>query len=110
LGLARLDVCLLHNPEYMLSEAAQRGSGNLMEARERFYARGEQAVPYLEGQVAAGRISWYGVSSNTIGRDSGDFEATSLSELVRAAVKAAASRNAKEHNFAVRQGPMSVSE
>ena len=37
LGLATLDVCLLHNPEYMLSEAAQREEGNLVELRKQFY-------------------------------------------------------------------------
>jgi uncharacterized protein len=110
LGLSRLDVCLLHNPEYILSEAAQRGTGNVMEARERCYARIEQAFAYLEAQVAAGRISWYGVSSNTIGRDPRDPEATSLSELVCAAVNAAASRSAKEHHFAVLQCPMNLFE
>ena len=110
LGLARLDVCLLHNPEYMLSEAAQRGAGNLTEVRERFYTRVEQAFAYFEAQVAAGRISWYGVSSNTIGRDPQDPEATSLSELLAAAVKAASFRGTREHHFAVLQCPMNVFE
>jgi uncharacterized protein YyaL (SSP411 family)/aryl-alcohol dehydrogenase-like predicted oxidoreductase len=110
LGLARLDVCLLHNPEYMLSEAAHGAGGSVAEVRERFYARVEQAFAYLEAQVAAGRISWYGVSSNTIGRDSQDAEATSLSELLSAAVKAAASRGARDHHFAVLQCPMNVFE
>jgi uncharacterized protein len=110
LGLARLDVCLLHNPEYMLCEAAQRAPGNVAEVRERFYARVEQAFAYLETQASAGRISWYGISSNTIGRDSQDPEATSLSDLLSAAVKAAASRGSSDHRFAVLQCPLNLFE
>ena len=110
LALAKLDICLLHNPEYMLSEAAKQGAVKLTDLRQRFYARVEQAFAYLESQVAAGRIGWYGVSSNTIGRDPQDSEATSLSELLSAAVKAAASRGTRDHHFAVLQCPMNVFE
>ena len=35
LGLATLDVCLLHNPEYMLSEAAQRGAAIVLSTHQR---------------------------------------------------------------------------
>ncbi|HKY73542.1 MAG TPA: aldo/keto reductase, partial [Nitrospira sp.] len=54
LGLATLDVCLLHNPEYMLSESARDGDRSSTEARERFYARIVQAFAYFEAQVVAG--------------------------------------------------------
>ncbi|MCE9537405.1 MAG: aldo/keto reductase, partial [Nitrospirae bacterium] len=36
LGLATLDICLLHNPEYFLSEAAHHEDGDLVTAREAF--------------------------------------------------------------------------
>ncbi|MGH7221037.1 MAG: aldo/keto reductase, partial [Nitrospiraceae bacterium] len=65
LGLATLDVCLLHNPEYFLSEAAHHEGGDLAAARDAFYRRIEQAFTFFESQVAAGRIRYYGVSSNT---------------------------------------------
>ena len=110
LGLATLDVCLLHNPEYMLSEAAQRGERDLTETRERFYGRVEQAFTYLESQVAAGRISWYGVSSNTVGRDAQDPESTSLFRFLSAATRAAASSGLPHHHFAVLQCPMNLFE
>ncbi|HEX3203736.1 MAG TPA: aldo/keto reductase, partial [Nitrospiraceae bacterium] len=64
LGLQTLDVLLLHNVEYFLSEAAHRGSGDLIQVREEFYRRLHRAFEYLESQVGAGRIQWYGVSSN----------------------------------------------
>jgi aryl-alcohol dehydrogenase-like predicted oxidoreductase len=43
LGLATLDVCLLHNPEYFLSEAAHHEGEDLVRSRETFYRRIEQA-------------------------------------------------------------------
>ena len=110
LGLATIDVCLLHNPEYLLSEAAHRDGGNLEELRERFYRRLEQAFGYLETQVAAGRIGWYGVSSNTVGRDVRDPESTSLFLMLSAAARAAASCGVSQHHFAVLQCPMNLFE
>jgi aryl-alcohol dehydrogenase-like predicted oxidoreductase len=110
LSLAALDVCLLHNPEYMLSEALQRGETSLVELRQRFYDRIERAFAYLERQVAAGRIGWYGVSSNNVGRDAQDPEGTSLLDLVSAATRAAASCGMSQHHFAVLQCPMNLFE
>jgi Highly conserved protein containing a thioredoxin domain len=110
LGLATVDVCLLHNPEYALSEAARSGGSSLVESRERFYRRIQQAFVYFESQVAAGRIQWYGVSSNTVGRDREDPEAVSLFELWSAASSAAASVGVTRHHFAVLQCPMNLFE
>jgi hypothetical protein len=110
LGLATVDVCLLHNPEYALSEAARSGGSSLVESRERFYRRIQQAFVYFESQVAAGRIQWYGVSSNTVGRDQADPEAVSLFELWSAASSAAASVGVTRHHFAVLQCPMNLFE
>ena len=90
LGLATLDVCLLHNPEYFLSEAAHHEGGDLAVARDTFYRRIEQAFTFFESQVAAGRIRYYGVSSNTVTADPSDAEATSLSRMCDAARAAAA--------------------
>jgi uncharacterized protein YyaL (SSP411 family)/aryl-alcohol dehydrogenase-like predicted oxidoreductase len=110
LGLATLDVCLLHNPEYMLSDAVRRGDAKRTELRQRFYGRLEQAFAYLETQVAAGRISWYGVSSNTVGRDAEDPESTSLWDFLSAATRAAESCGMPHHHFAVLQCPMNLFE
>jgi len=110
LGLATLDVCLLHNPEYFLSEAVHRGGTNLIEQREEFYRRLERAFAYFESQVAAGRIHWYGVSSNTVTADPADAESTSLSHMLAAATKAASSQNMPQHHFAVVQCPMNLFE
>ncbi|MDE3042040.1 MAG: DUF255 domain-containing protein [Nitrospirota bacterium] len=110
LGLASLDVCLLHNPEYFLSEAAHHESADLAAARDAFYRRLELAFTFFESQVAAGRISFYGVSSNTVTAEPSDAEATSLSRMCNAARAAAASQGMDLHHFAVLQCPMNLYE
>jgi hypothetical protein len=110
LGLATLDVCLLHNPEYFLSEAAHHAGGALEAFRDAFYRRIEQAFTFFESQVAAGRIHSYGVSSNTVTAGPSDAEATSLSRMCDAARAAAASHGLGRHHFAVLQFPMNLYE
>ncbi|HSQ52725.1 MAG TPA: aldo/keto reductase [Nitrospiraceae bacterium] len=110
LGLAALDVCLLHNPEYFLSEAAHHEDGDLAATRDTFYRRLEQAFTFFESQVAAGRISYYGVSSNTVTADPSNAEATSLSRICDAARAAAKAQGMDRHHFAVLQCPMNLYE
>jgi uncharacterized protein len=110
LGLATLDVCLLHNPEYFLSEAAHHDRGDLTVTREIFYRRIEQAFAFFETQVAAGRIRYYGVSSNTVTSAPSDAEATSLSRMYDAARAAAAAQGMDRPHFAVLQCPMNLYE
>jgi aryl-alcohol dehydrogenase-like predicted oxidoreductase len=110
LRLDRLDVLLLHNPEYFLSDAAHRGEATDPDALERlraeFYRRLREAFRYLESQVAAGRIGWYGVSSNTVAKPDTDPEATSLARMLAVAHEAGGGR----HHFGVLQLPMNLVE
>ncbi|HEU4684722.1 MAG TPA: aldo/keto reductase [Nitrospira sp.] len=110
LGLATLDVCLLHNPEYFLSEAVHRHQTDVARLRTLFYQRIEKAFAYLESQVAAGRIRWYGVSSNTVTADPEDLEATSLTRFLEAAERAALANGHSSHHCAVLQCPMNLFE
>ncbi|MGC4095786.1 MAG: aldo/keto reductase [Nitrospira sp.] len=110
LGLATLDICLLHNPEYFFSASIQRGPTDLPARREEFYARVERAFLYLETQVSAGRLQFYGVSSNTVTSAEDDPESTSLARLVHAAESAARSAGASAHHFRVIQCPMNLFE
>jgi len=84
LGLARVDVLLLHNPEYFLTDAAHRGIPR-DEARGVFYDRAARAFRHLESEVAAGRIGSYGVSSNTLVVDLEKPDAVSLPRLLSVA-------------------------
>jgi hypothetical protein len=106
LQLETLDVCLLHNPEYFLADAQTRRAGPLETVREEFYRRVRAAFAFLETQVAAGRIAWYGVSSNTAVARPDDPETTSLSRLLEAARAA----GGPGHHFRVLQVPMNLFE
>lgn len=64
LAMPRVDLLLLHNPEYFLADAEHRNLP-LAEARDAFFDRMGRAFEQLEKEVAAGRIGAYGVSSNT---------------------------------------------
>ncbi|MCC6525626.1 MAG: aldo/keto reductase, partial [Polyangiaceae bacterium] len=106
LGLETLDVCLLHNPEYFLSDAKKRGQPVDAALRARFYERVARAFAHFEREVAAGRIGWYGVSSNTIAQGEGDSESTDLARLLAAAVQA----GGEDHHFRVLQLPVNLYE
>lgn len=85
LGLETIDVLLLHNPEYYLSEAAHRQPPQpLDEAREIFYGRLRKAFAYLDGAVRDGRIAAYGVSSNMCVVPETSPEATSAARMFEA--------------------------
>ncbi|PJA78980.1 MAG: hypothetical protein CO149_02390, partial [Nitrospirae bacterium CG_4_9_14_3_um_filter_51_5] len=114
LGLETLDVCLLHNPEYFLSDAKNRNLSmdpiRLEDLRQEFYRRLQRAFLYLESQIAAGRLQYYGVSSNTCTANPDNPEATSLSRMLRAAETAAKHSGIPRHHFRVLQLPMNVFE
>jgi aryl-alcohol dehydrogenase-like predicted oxidoreductase len=106
LQLDALDVCLLHNPEYFLSDAKKRGRSSLETVRDEFYRRVREAFAFFETQVALGAIRWYGVSSNTAVSAASDPEATSLTRMLAAAQEAGGSN----HHFRVLQIPMNLFE
>jgi hypothetical protein len=106
LGLATLDVCLLHNPEYYLSDAHERSHGTLEKRRDEFYRRLQEAFAHLDSEAAQGRIRWYGVSSNTCTKPADDPEATSLARMLDAARQA----GGENHHFRVLQLPLNLFE
>jgi hypothetical protein len=106
LRVETLDVCLLHNPEYFLSDAAHRGDAPLGEVRAAFYRRLRDAFAFLEEAAKAGEIRFYGVSSNTCVSPAADPEATSVTRMLEAALSAAG----EGHRFRVLQLPMNLFE
>jgi len=106
LGLGTIDVMLLHNPEYFLSDAERRGEGDLTERRQEFHRRLREAFACLEAEVEVGRIRCYGVSSNTCTAPAGEPEATSLSDMLEAAREA----GGEHHRFRVLQFPLNLLE
>jgi aryl-alcohol dehydrogenase-like predicted oxidoreductase len=104
LQMDKLEVYLLHNPEYYLNWAQHHGVA-LEQARGEYYRRIKLAFEYLETEVQAGRISYYGISSNTFAHSSSDFDFTSLEKVY----EIAQSRGAKNH-FQVIQLPLNLIE
>jgi len=106
LRLTALDVCLLHNPEYFLSDAAHRGAKDLEATRAEFYRRVQEAFSFFEEQVKRGVLGAYGVSSNTVVAPADGAETTSLQRFLDAARAA----GGPEHHFRVVQWPMNLFE
>jgi uncharacterized protein len=106
LQLRSLDICLLHNPEYFLKDGHERSHGPLDQRREEFYRRLEEAFVWLEAQVAAGRLGFYGVSSNTATSAADDAELVSLTRMIAVARQVAN----EGHHFRVLQLPLNLLE
>jgi len=105
LQLDHLDVLLLHNPEYFLSDALHRKNGDIEAIRQEYDRRLREAFVFLEKQVAAGRIAYYGVSSNTFPHAASHPEFTSLERLWEIAESLS-----PPHHFRVIQFPANLFE
>ncbi len=104
LGQDYIDVFLLHNPEYHLSWCDSQGMDR-DQVQTEYYRRIKEAFAFLETQVEAGRIGWYGISSNTFVDPEEAYAHTSLSkvwELARSLTP--------QNHFAVVQFPLNLYE
>lgn len=98
----KLDIYLLHNPEYFLSYSLITDE----QRREKeYYRRIEQAFIHLEKEIDRGRINYYGISSNTFGLPSNKSNFTSLERIVGIAQNISV-----DNRFAVVQFPMNLFE
>lgn len=103
LGVSCIDVYLLHNPEYFLTTYAT--PENIEAIRDDYYTRIKRAFIHLEEEVKLGRISYYGVSSNTFPDPAHSPFHTSLERLL-----AIAESVSDDHHFRVIQSPLNVYE
>jgi len=102
LQLEKIDIYLLHNPEYFLSYSLISDT----ERREReYYRRIKEAFIHLEKEVKLGRISYYGISSNTFGEKGNKSNFTSLEKVIGIAKEVS-----ENNHFAVVQFPMNIFE
>ncbi|HEX9251691.1 MAG TPA: aldo/keto reductase [Ignavibacteriaceae bacterium] len=102
LNLDKIDVYLLHNPEYFLTYSIISDP----ERREReYYRRIKDAFIHLEEEVKRGRISYYGISSNTFAEKETKQNFTSLEKVIETA-----NEITKQNHFAVVQFPMNLIE
>lgn len=102
--LETIDVYLLHNPEYFLDSPASKDL-ELDELRHEYYNRIKRAFEYLETEIKNGRISCYGISSNSFVKPSDDPVFTSLNYCVNAAEEISA-----ENGFKVIEFPLNLFE
>ena len=102
LNLEKIDIYLLHNPEYFLTYSIISDP----ERREReYYRRIKDAFIKLEEEVKHGRISYYGISSNTFGEKETKSNFTSLEKILNIAIEIS-----EDNHFAVVQFPMNLFE
>ena len=110
LQLDATDVYLLHNPEYFLEDIRQKRELASQDIDE-FYRRIREAFRFLESQVAAGKIRWYGVSSNNFGLPAAPDSAspvTAMTSVSRCLSEARAV--SADHHFRVVQLPLNLYE
>jgi len=102
--LETIDVYLLHNPEYFLDSPLAKEL-ELDVLRHEYYSRIKKAFAYLEEEVKAGRISYYGISSNSFVKSSDDPDFTSLKNCVDAS-----NQISEDNNFYVIELPLNLYE
>lgn len=102
LNLDKIDVYLLHNPEYFLTYSII--SDPERRVRE-YYRRIKDAFIHLEKEVKRGRISFYGISSNTFAEKESKQNFTSLEKVIELA-----NAISDQNHFAVVQFPMNLIE
>ena len=102
-----IDIYLLHNPEYFLIDALKRGRTDARVVFEEFYRRIRQAFRVLEELADAGKIQYYGISSNTLPGDPGRRDFVSLARVWEEYRRVCREQNKdlREGRFAVVQLP-----
>jgi hypothetical protein len=102
LQLKKVDVYLLHNPEYFLTYSDISSDD---EKKEEYYRRIKLAFEYLESEIENGRIAYYGISSNTFVEQQDKNNFTSLERVYDIA-----SEISDDNHFAVIQFPLNLLE
>lgn len=97
LGIDKIDVYLLHNPEYYFEEEGAN--------QDEYYRRIEKAFSFLESKVLEGKIKHYGISSNNFPLNTDDPKVTNLDRVYEAAVNVS-----KDHHFKYIQFPFNMIE
>lgn len=113
LGVDRIDFYLLHNPEYYLMDQLNRNPDQrLDQVRDIFYDRITRAFRKLEEAVEEGKISYYGVSSNTMGLGPHERTMVSVNQLWEIACHVAKDKNGNpyQNHFAAVQFPANLLE
>ena len=109
LELKTIDCYLIHNPEYYLLDAINKGIDK-DERLDEMYDRIYSAFVGLEEEVANGRILSYGISSNSFSKPSDDIEFLPYEDLISLAEMAAKEFGNKHHSFTTIELPINLLE
>lgn len=105
----KISCYLLHNPEYYLLDAINRGVDR-DERLDDLYSRIYKAFVALENEVAQGRIDSYGISSNSFSLKHGDEAFLPYEDLITLAQSASADVGNEKHSFSTIQLPVNLLE
>lgn len=109
LEMKKIDCYLIHNPEYYLLDAINRGVEK-DERLDEMYKRLFNAFMGLELEVQNGRIDSYGISSNSFSLKSNHEEFLPFQDLLTLADDAAKEVGNEKHSFSTIQLPINLLE
>jgi len=109
LQMDKIDCYLIHNPEYYLLDAMNKGV-NKDERLDEMYERIYKAFVGLEEEVKSGRISSYGISSNSFSKSKNDDEFLPYEDLIILAKNASQDVGNKKHHFSTIELPINFLE
>ena len=104
-----VDCYLIHNPEYYLLDAINRGVSK-DERLDEMYRRLFDAFLGLELEVQNGRIKSYGISSNSFSKNSNHQEFLPYEDLLTLAADAAQEVGNEMHSFTTIELPINILE
>jgi aryl-alcohol dehydrogenase-like predicted oxidoreductase len=104
-----LDCYLIHNPEYYILDAINRGVDK-DDRLDEMYKRLFDAFMGLELEVQNGRIKSYGISSNSFAKPRSSEEFLPFEDLLTLAQDAASEIGNEEHNFTTIELPVNILE
>lgn len=109
LELTKLDCYLIHNPEYYLLDAINKGIDK-DDRLDEMYKRIYDAFMALELEVQKGRIESYGISSNSFSKPRASEEFLPYEDLITLAEDACAEIGNDKHSFTTVELPINILE
>jgi len=109
LEMQRLDCYLIHNPEYYLLDAINR-KVDKDDRLDEMYRRLYRAFTALEEEVKNGRITSYGISSNSFSKDQISDEFLPYEDLITIADRASEDMGNDTHSFTTIELPINLLE
>jgi aryl-alcohol dehydrogenase-like predicted oxidoreductase len=105
----RIECYLIHNPEYYILDAINRGISK-DDRLDEMYRRLQEAFVGLEEEVKEGRIGSYGISSNSFSLEHTSDEFLPYEDLLTLAYNAAMMVGNRTHSFTTIELPINILE